>query len=192
MKFSILLALASSSVALAQSELKPLLEKGPLVLVEETSSGKFAQATAITEISAPPERVFATITDTGKFTQFMPKVTTSEVTKTEGKPNEYDVHTVLDVPGPDTDYVTHWTADPQKLEVVGRWKSGDLKDSTWLWKMERTREGTTLLSYTVSIRNFSSLLQNIEDSSQTMTVGVNVSSALAAAKAIKKRSESAR
>ncbi len=58
-----------------------------------------------------------------------------------------------------------------------------------MWKCEPLPDGKTLLSERVQVKNFSSILQSVEDDQQTITVGVNVSSALAATKAIKKRVE---
>lgn len=179
-----------SCSALAQTDLKPLLDRGPLVLVEENSGGKFGQATAIVYVAAPPEKVWAVVMDQSKMTEFVPKVTKSEQTPTAGKPNEFDVRVVLDVPGPDTDYTIHFVKDDAKKEAKGSWAKGDLKGSKWLWKLDKAADGNSILSHTISIRNFSSVLANLEDDSQTMTVGVNVSSALAAVKAMKRRAES--
>ncbi len=167
--------------------LTPLLQKGPLVLVEEAKGGKFGQATSITMVEAPPEKVWETVIDFEKYKDYMPKVTTSEVVKKDG--NTIEVHFVLDVPGPDTDYVIRYTLDPAKKEMNGTWAKGDLKGSSWTWKVEPGPEGKTLLSERVQVKNFSSILQNVEDDSQTITVGVNVSSALAATKAVKHRVE---
>ena len=178
-----------SSAALAQQDMKPLLDKGPLVLVEDNSSGKFGQATAMAYVAAPPEKVWAIVSDQSKLTEFMPKVTTSDVTPTEGKSNEFDLHISLDVPGPDTDYTVHYVRDEARREMKGTWVKGDLKGSKWTWKVEKASDGNSIVSFAASIKNFSSILQNVEDDQQTMTVGVNVSSTLAAVKAVKRRAE---
>jgi hypothetical protein len=47
----------------------------------------------------------------------------------------------------------------------------------------------TLIYFTTASRNFSSLAQSLEDEQQTITVGVNVSAALATVRAMKKKSE---
>jgi ribosome-associated toxin RatA of RatAB toxin-antitoxin module len=123
------------------------------------------------------------------FKDFMPKVVTSEVLRREK--NEMDVRFVLDVPGPDTDYTIRYTKDEAKKTLTGTWAAGDLKGSRWFWKIEPAEGGKTLLSQQVSVKNFSSILASVEDDQQTMTVGVNVSSALAAGKALKKKCEQA-
>lgn len=189
---SLLVFVLISSAALAQTDLKPLLDRGPVVLVEDNTAGKFGQSTAIVYVAKPPEKVFAIICDQGKLKDFMPKVTTSEYAATPNKPNEFDIRMVLDVPGPDTDYTIHFVKDDAKLTAKGSWAKGDLKGSSWVWKVEKAADGNSIVSHTLSIKNFSSALTALEDDSQTMTVGVNVSSALAAVKAIKRRAESAK
>jgi ribosome-associated toxin RatA of RatAB toxin-antitoxin module len=157
------------------------------VLVEQDTAGKFAQATALVLVDAPSEKVWATLTAFDKYTEFVPKVTTSQVLR-KGN-NEVDVRWVIDVPGPDSDYVTRYALDEKKGEVKGNWMKGDLKGSRWLMKVEPTQDGKTLLSYTASLRNFSSFAQSIDDDQQTITIGVNVASVLAATKALKRKAE---
>ena len=59
--------------ALSQLDLTPALEKGPLVLVEE-SKGKFATCSSIVLIDAPPEAVWEIVKAQEKFKDFVPKV----------------------------------------------------------------------------------------------------------------------
>lgn len=177
------------ALALAQNAdaVSAMLDRGPLVLVEEAKGGKFGQATAITQVEGTPDQVWDTLVKFEDYKNYMPKVLTSEVVKKDG--NKVDVHFVLDVPGPDTDYVIRYVLDPEKKEMTGHWADGDLKGSAWQWKVEPGANGKTLLSERVQVKNFSSILQNVEDDQQTITVGVNVSSALAAVKGIKNRVE---
>jgi len=185
---AVLFALFFVRAAAAQTDgLTPLLQRGPMVLVEEDSAGKFGQATGIVLIDAPPEKVWEAVLAMDKFTEYVPKVTTSEVSRREG--NDFDAHFVLDVPGPDTDYTIRFTKDDAKRELKGVWSKGDLKGSRWLWKVEPSAGGKSLLSQQVYLKNFSSILQSVEDDQQTITVGVTVSSALAAIKAVKRRCE---
>lgn len=176
---------------LAQSDsMLPQLEKGQLVLVEQGKDGKFASATGITLVNAPPERVWQTLIKMEDYKTFMPKVIESEVTNKKG--SSFEAHFVLDVPGPDTDYTIRYTKDDAKRTLNGAWQAGDLQGSKWHWTVEPVGDGTrTLLSQKVSVKNFSSILSSVEDDQQTMTVGVNVSSALAAGKALKKKCEGA-
>lgn len=106
---------ALTLLSLSQLDMSLLLERGPMVLVEEGPGGKFAQASAIVIIDAPPEKVWALVRTQQHFKDFIPKVLTSEM---------------------------------------------------------------------------KAFAQSLEDENQTITVGVNVSSVLAATKAIKKKAES--
>src|SRR4051812_2708053 len=123
--------------------LLPLLDKGQLVLVEQTKDGKFGTATGLMLVDAPPEKVWETLLKMDEFKSFMPKVTTSEVLRKEK--DELDVHFVLDVPGPDTDYTIRYTRDDANKTLTGSWVKGDLKGSTWFWKVEPGPGGKTLL-----------------------------------------------
>lgn len=175
-------------LVLAQTDsMIPLLQKGQLVLVEQGKDGKFASATGMVLVDAPPEKVWQTLIKMEDFKDFMPKVTTSEVLRREK--NEMDVRFVIDVPGPDTDYTIRYTKDDASRTLTGTWKDGDLKGSKWFWKVEATADGKTMVSQQVAVKNFSSILSSVEDETQTMTVGVNVSSALAAAKGLKLKCE---
>jgi ribosome-associated toxin RatA of RatAB toxin-antitoxin module len=178
------------ALLLAQNSdsLTPLLQRGPLALVEQTKDGKFSQATAIVLVNAPPEKVYEVLLDHAKFKEFVPKVLTSDVEKSNAK--SFDVRFVIDVPGPDTDYVIHYVRDDEKRTLKGTWAKGDLKDSKWEWRMEPIAGGKTLLFHQLAVKNFSSVLTSLEDERQTMTVGVNVSSAIAATQAVKARIES--
>lgn len=174
--------------ALSQLDMTPSLEKGPLVLVEETK-GKFATCSSIVLIDAPPEQVWEIVKAQDKFKDFVPKVLTSEM-KPQG--TDYEVHFVIDVPGPDTDYAIRYTIDDATKTMSGAWAKGDLKGSRWTWKIEAAPGNKTLVTHTLALKNFSGIAQSLEDDNQTITVGVNVSAALAVTKAVKKRAESAK
>jgi ribosome-associated toxin RatA of RatAB toxin-antitoxin module len=172
------------AILLSQNtDITPLLQRGPLALVEQTKDGKFQQATAIVLVNAPPDRVYAALLDQAKFKDYMPKVLTSDVEKSNAK--GFEIRLVLDVPGPDTDYTIKYVRDDEKRVLKGTWARGDLKDSKWEWRVEPLAEGKTMLFHQLQVKNFSSLLTNLEDERQTMTVGVNVSSAIAATTAVK-------
>jgi ribosome-associated toxin RatA of RatAB toxin-antitoxin module len=174
-------------LALSQVDLAPSLAKGPLVLVEQGPGNKFSQATGIVLVDADPEKVWAVLAKPELFKDFMPRVTTSEIVKE--KAGDVEVRFVLDVPGPDTDYTVRFRPNAAARTMTGTWVAGDLKGSKWLWKVEPAPGGKALLTHTLSVKNFSGLAQSLEDDQQTFTVGVNVSSVLAATKAVKKRAE---
>jgi len=176
------------SLALAQVDMAPMLDKGPLVLVEDGPNGKFASATAYLLVDAPPDQVWKDLLAAEHFKDFMPKVLKSDVLRRGEK--DYDVHFVIDVPGPDTDYVVRYTPDAATRTITGNWVKGDLKGSRWEWHVAEAPGGKSLLVHKAQVKNFSAMAQSLEDDSQTLTIGLNVSSVLAAGKAVKKRCES--
>jgi len=182
-----MLSTALLVLTLSQVDMTPMLERGPMVLIED-SKGKFSQATAVMLIDAPPDLVWGVISKMEDFKTFVPKVLTSDVERKEGK-LEYEVHFVIDVPGIDTDYTVKYWPDPVARTIRGLWVKGDLKGSIWEWKVEKAPGNRTLLSHTSSVKNFSAIAQSIEDEQQTVTVGINVASGLAAVKAVKSHCE---
>lgn len=168
--------------------MRPLLEKGPLVLVEQDpTTSKFLQATAIVLVDAPVEKVWIIATAFEQYVKFVPKVTRSELLKRDA--HEVVMHWELDVPLSTEDYVVRYALDEEKHAAVGTWVKGDLKGTRSNFRVEPTTDGKSLLTYTTRVQNFSALAQRLEDDAQTLTIGVNVGSCLAVTKAIKRRSE---
>jgi hypothetical protein len=177
-------------------ELMELLSRGPVVLMETDGKGKFAQATAVISIDEPWEKVWALAIDLGRFKDFMPKVVKSDVTTVSvdlSKPGalpQYDLNLEVEVPGANPDYTFRYTLDAAKREMSGQWVKGDLKGSHCKWRLVALGPTRTLLYYTAASKNFSSMATALEDDQQTITVGVNITAALATAKAVKRRAES--
>src|SRR5438270_5065105 len=80
-----------------------LLDRGPIVSIEQSAEGKFKQCTAVARVDAPIEKVWAVVTDYKDFQNFIPKVVGSEVIHEE--PGTVDVKFEIDVPGVNTKYV---------------------------------------------------------------------------------------
>lgn len=182
--------LVGTQVWASGDALSSLLQKGPVVLVEEDEGGGFAQATAIIDIDAAPEEVWSALLAMQEFKHYMPKIVRSDVMRRTG--TSFDVRFVYDIPGPDTDYTARMSVNEAQREIVGRWLRDDLKGSLWTWRLRPHPGGRTLLFHTVRVQNFSPLLKQVDDEQQTVTVGVNVSSALATVKALKRRVEAGR
>ncbi len=188
MRAAVVAALAclwAAAPARAQ-DLMALLKKGPLVLVQNDAHGKFDRATAIIDVKAPPDAVWDVVTNFSNYRYFMPKVVKSEV-HVDG-PNQEDVAYEIDVPISNESYVFHYVLDPQKRTAHGQWLKGDIEGSFCDWRIVPV-QGGTLIYYTTASRNYSSLAQKLEDSQQTITVGINVAAALATVRAIKHRTE---
>ncbi len=185
---TVVLAIAAAlgpRAAFAQ-ELLDLLQRGPVVLVETDAKGKFDKSTAVNLVKRPPAEVWKLVTDFARYKEYMPKVLKSDVVPVG--PNQFDVSYEIDVPGPNAEYTFRYDVDPATLQMHGKWVKGDIKGSFCEWKLAPHGEDT-LVYYTTASRNFSSVAQALEDDQQTITVGVNVSAALAVVKAVKRRAE---
>lgn len=178
------------SVALAGAPVtdpNALLAQGPIVSIEQNATGKFVRCTALTRVDAPLEKVWAVVTDYKDYKSFVPKVVDSEVVGQD--PSYVDVKFEIEVPGANTKYVMRHYLHPDTHTVEMNWMKGDLKGSRWVLHLEPTADGKTLLSYSGASQHFSAILEDLEDSQQTITVGVNVSSALTVVKSLKAQAE---
>jgi hypothetical protein len=173
----------------AAPDMMQLLAKGPLVLVESNSQGKFESATAIVLIQRPVEDVWRVATDFGNHKSFMPKLVASSP-KALG-PNRFEVRFEVEIPFPGRNerYTFRFELEPERFLIHGRWAEGSLRDSFTEWRLVPHGPGQSLLYLTNATRNFSKIVAAIEDAQQTVTVGVNVSTALAVVKAVKQRVE---
>jgi ribosome-associated toxin RatA of RatAB toxin-antitoxin module len=183
------LLLSVLAQAPAQDALTPLLDRGPLVLVEQTKDGKFQMATGIVQVDAPPQLVWETLLKMDDYKNFMPKVELSEISNRDEAKGEFDVHYIIEVPGPDTDYTIRFVRNDKEMTLTGKWIKGDLKGSRWFWTVRPGPGGKTLLSQSVQVKNFSALLQNVEDDQQTITLGINVGSAVVVTGSLKRHIE---
>ena len=104
----------------APDPLTPLLERGPLVLVEHSKDGKFGMATGIVQVDAPPAVVWAELLKMDTWKTFMPKVETLEISNRDEAKGEFDIRFVIETPGPDTDYTIHWVRNDKEMTLTGR------------------------------------------------------------------------
>jgi ribosome-associated toxin RatA of RatAB toxin-antitoxin module len=175
--------------AIARPEtLEGLLARGPVVLVESDPKGAFSSATGVIGINAPIEKVWTTILDFSKYKDFVPKVVGSKIVKGEGT-TDPEVRWEIDTPVINTVYNVHYHPAEASHMINAEQVSGALKDSHWEYRVEPDGPGRTLIYYKSQARHFSSLLEGLEDSQQTITIGVNVGGALGLLRALKVRSE---
>ncbi|MDF1566133.1 MAG: SRPBCC family protein [Deltaproteobacteria bacterium] len=177
--------LAAPAPARAQS-LMDLLTKGPVVSVTE-KEGRFENVLAVHHIRAPIETVWETCIDFERYPAIMPKVVSAEVQQV--KPGVLDVRFEIEVPGVNPVYTNRYELSKARWQIAARWLKGDLKGSYNRWLLVPLQEDETLIYYTTASRNFNKMAQAFEDDQQTLTVGVNVSSALAVVKGTKIEAE---
>jgi hypothetical protein len=183
--FSVLLLVGGSAPA---QELKELLQKGHVVLVETDAAGRFTKATAVVHVHRPPQEVWRIVAALAEYKDFMPKMLRSDMKKV-GE-TEFDVIHEIKVPWANSLYTLRYTVDAPARTMRARWVKGDMRASNYEWKVV-PYAGGSLVYYANSTRNFSPFAESLDDQQQTLTVGVNVSAALMAAKAVKERAESA-
>jgi ribosome-associated toxin RatA of RatAB toxin-antitoxin module len=185
---SLALILVLCPAIAAADSMDGLLARGPLVLVENDPKGKFSGATGIISVDAPLERVWKTITDFSHYKEFVPKVVSCRIVKGENTSDPH-VRWEIDTPVFNTVYTIHYHVDGALHTILGDQVEGALKDSHWEWHMEAVSPTRTIIYYKSQARHFSSFLEGVEDSQQTITIGVNVGGAVTLLRAIKKRSE---
>ena len=168
--------------------LESLLARGPLVSVETDASGKFEAAIGFLDVAAPVAQVWQTLTAFAAYREFVPRVVKSE---TDTFSNGARVKFEIESPGPNTKYVVQYALDASAHTADGLQVSGDLEGSTWKWELFELDGGRTRVRYTSRARNFSSILNALEDKQQTVTAGLNVGAAITMLRALKQRCERA-
>jgi len=180
-----LLILLWPSAAGAQN-LMDLLDKGPVVTVLE-KDGRFESALAVIHVKAPIETVWETATDFEHYPQILPKLARTEVTRVTAK--VVDVTFEIEVPGMNPVYTMRYRLSKKRWLFGGRWKQGDIKGVYNRWVLIPYHETETLVYFTTSSKNFNRMAQALEDDQQTLTVGLNVTSALANVKSVRRAAE---
>ena len=163
-----------------------LLHAGPLVRIESDSAGKLKQATCIADVDAPIDTVWKVLTDYEQYRFFMPRVKSLDIS--------YDgVDALLafkiDTPLVTTSYTNRQHPDPATHTVTVKQEKGDLSGSRYSWHLVSLSEGKTRIYYAGLIKNYSSIAESFEDEQQTLSIGINVVSLMASAKAVKSRAE---
>lgn len=167
-------------------ELSDLLKAGPLVRIETSPDGKLKQSTCIADVDAPIDTVWKTLVDFDSYRFFMPRIKSMEVTR-EGQ--ETLIAIKLDTPLVSTNYTLRYHPDEATHTMRVAQEKGDLSGSTYLWRVIPLGDGRTRIYYSGLIKNFSSLAEGLDDDQHTITIGINVVSLMATAKAIKGRAE---
>lgn len=178
--------LAIAAPAVRADEIGDLLAKGPLVRVETDASGKYRQATCISDVAADVDTVWRVLTDYDQYLFFMPRMTKLEVTR-DGNDALMDIK--LDTPLVATRYVNRMSPDHASKILTVKQVKGDLSGSHYQWRVTPLGQGRARIHYSGVVKNFSSVAESFEDEQQTLTIGINVVSLMAATKAVKERSE---
>ena len=95
----------------------------------------------------------------------------------------------LNTPMVATRYTNRMSPDPATMTIKVRQVKGDLDGSSYQWKVVPLGEGRSRIFYSGLVKNYSSIAERFEDEQQTLSIGINVVSLMAASKAVKSRAE---
>ena len=164
-----------------------MVKAGPLVRIEsDPKTGKLKQAVCITDVDAPLETVWKVLLDYPAYKFFMPRVDKIEVVY-DGK--DALVSLKLDTPLVSTTYTNRMSADDVTHTISVKNEKGDLAGSRYFWRLTAVGEGRTRITYSGLIKNYSAMAESFEDEQQTLSIGINVVSLMATAKAVQARAE---
>ena len=167
-------------------DLAGFLASGPAVRIETDASGKLKQSVCVSDVDAPIDLVWKVLTDYEQYRFFMPRIDKLEVTR-EGTDALLAVK--LDTPLVATSYTNRMIPDVANRVIEVRQVKGDLSGSRYRWKLTSLGEARTRITYSGIIKNFSSVAESLDDEQQTLTIGINVVSLMAAVKAVEARAE---
>lgn len=165
-----------------------MLDKGPLITINRDSDDEFESITTYALINAPVQYVWDAVLNIEDYARYMPRMVRSEVVKRNTDNTEiiaaFEVLTFMN----NTNYTLRYRIDDTNRTIVIDHHSGALKGSRWHWKFQAQGEDTIIIC-TGGSKNLSVFIKAIDDSTQTLTIGINISSMLANISYIKERSE---
>ena len=165
-----------------------MLDKGPLITINRDVQNEFESITTYALISAPLSYVWDTVLKIEDYARHMPRMVKSEVVERNADNTEviaeFEVRTFMN----NTNYTLRYRIDDTNRTIAIDHHSGALKDSRWHWEFQAHGEDTIIIC-TGASKNLSVFIKAIDDSTQTLTIGINISSMLANISYIKEQSE---
>jgi ribosome-associated toxin RatA of RatAB toxin-antitoxin module len=165
-----------------------MLNKGPLITINRDEDGKFESITTYALVSAPLPYVWDTVLNIEDYARYMPRMVTSEIVKRNEDNTEIIAAFELDTAIHNTKYELKYSIDANSRTIAIDHHSGALKGSQWRWEFQTQGEDTIIIC-TGASKNLSAFIKVLDDSTQTLTVGINIMSMLANIRYIKERSE---
>lgn len=149
-----------------------LLKRGELSLLETYPDGRLKQVTAMAQVKAPSERVWALLVDFARYGEWMPQVKAVSV-KSQSE-TEAVVEWTVAVVGPDIRFTQKLVLDQANLAISGTHAAGALPGSHWEWHLEPAGENT-LVERTVRVNVVDSnwFVKQVEDEHHTLDFGIN-------------------
>ena len=185
--FIIIIIILSFKIGTA-FDLNSLIGNSPIITINNDEKGKLKLITVYSIADAPFEIIWNTILEIKSYKEFTPRIKEIKNISQTDKENEITADFEIEVPFLNLEYRLIYKYDKQKRTIDVRRLSGDLEGSHWSWKFEEMGDKTFIV-YSGLIKNYSSLLENIDDSTNSVTMGVNISTILSTVKLNKERAE---
>jgi ribosome-associated toxin RatA of RatAB toxin-antitoxin module len=158
-----------------------LLAEGPIAQVRYDAAGKFKEAVGITFIKASPEKVWEVMTDLERYVEFMPQLVDMKVISRVG--NVVETSQEVEVPIRNARYTIRNELDNENHKMKITFVKGSIKGGNWSYELKPLNDGTLIYYHCNTI--LPGYVTTLEDESKTMTIGVNVATAVAVVKAFK-------
>jgi ribosome-associated toxin RatA of RatAB toxin-antitoxin module len=165
-----------------------MLAQGPLITINRDKSGEFGSITTYTHVSAPLDYVWDTVLNIEAYARHIPRMVKSEVVERNEDNTEMIAEFEINTYITNTNYQLKYSIDDKSRIIHIDHHSGALKGSRWTWEFQ-VQGRDTIIICTGASKNFSTFIKMIDDSMQTLTIGINIVSTLANIGYIKERSE---
>lgn len=186
-----LLMLALFARPALADRLDDLLADGPLVQVRDDGKGGVAEVTALIDVHAPVEAVWARVTDFAAYPSWMPGVL--ETTVRAPSSTSLEVDWILKVPGPNVHYTGTYELDRVRWTVRGRAIGKNLAGSWWTWTLESVSPTLTRIHRTALNTAIQDnwLLNSLGDHKAILELGINTASPIIEVQSVRKACEAA-
>ena len=178
---------------LDQATIKSLISQGSLIVVRQRKDLSLINVTAAQVVNASPEVVWATLTDFEAYPRFMPQTTQEKILERQG--NTFRIEQTIEVkvwqlPSVEITYqLINRMEPPNRIRFWHH--SGTLEGTYGGWDLVPSGPKQTLIFYTL-YSNLTSLgwgLGSIMKSQPDFMAGINVTTAMMVAKAVKEECE---
>lgn len=170
------------------ADFNALMEKSPVITIDNDNAGKFKSVTVYTVADAPLETIWNVILDVNAYREFNPRMETVKIVSRDDATNELTAEFVIDAPLVNMKYSLLFKFDRKSRTIKVERLSGDLEGSSWLWKFEENGN-RTLIIYSGVIRNFFPLIEKWDDEKSSITIGVTISTLVSTVRTNRERAE---
>lgn len=173
----------------AAGPLDTMLARGEVTLVEENARGGVERVTALADIDAPPDRVWARLVDFGAYPRWMHGALKAEVTPVG--PGVVDVDFLVKAPGPNVRYRARITLDEAARTITAVATGKNLQGSRWTWRLEPRPGGGTRVHREAKAGGIEDnwALDMLGEHKEVILLGVNLASPVIEVRSLKRACE---